>query len=283
MSLRTPATELLATPVGVRLECLATGSGAPVTVFAHGLATGIAQTRPLGTAVPGTRVFFHFRGHGRSQAPAGPWGYRDLAADLDTVAYRYAATRALGVSLGAAALCRLLADAPLRFDRVVFYLPAALDQPHPPAARQRYAQLRAVLDRWPVPPPGTPGTAGTAGVGNGFDGSRALAEITEVLARDAPGTAGLRERAEALLRHGLGTGLAGVLDDVPVPELAALAAVTVPALVIGAQGDPVHPVSVATRLAAALPRADLHVYDQPGPLFTARTDLRERISGFFAG
>jgi pimeloyl-ACP methyl ester carboxylesterase len=61
-----------------------------------------------------------------------------------------------------------------------------------------------------------------------------------------------------------------------------LARVTVPALVIGCTGDDLHPAPVAERLAAALPHATLHVYDQPGVLWTARADLRQRISGFLA-
>jgi 3-oxoadipate enol-lactonase len=58
--------------------------------------------------------------------------------------------------------------------------------------------------------------------------------------------------------------------------------VTVPALVIGAAGDDLHPATVAERLAAALPRATLHVYDRPGVLWTARADLRARISRFLS-
>ncbi|MEN3309940.1 MAG: 3-oxoadipate enol-lactonase, partial [Micromonosporaceae bacterium] len=120
-----PRTDLLATPHGADLEYLRTGHGEPVTVFAHGLGNGIADTRPLGSGVPGTRVFFQFRGHGRSRAPGVRWTYADLAADLAAVAGATGATRALGVSLGAAALCRLVAGAPGRFERLVFVLPGA--------------------------------------------------------------------------------------------------------------------------------------------------------------
>ena len=120
---------MLATPHGVDLEYLVTGAGEPVTVFAHGLGNGIAETRPLGSAVNGRRVFFQFRGHGRSSAPEGRWTYADLARDLRAVADLTGATRALGVSLGAGALGRALADDPRRFERVVFYLPSALDKP----------------------------------------------------------------------------------------------------------------------------------------------------------
>jgi 3-oxoadipate enol-lactonase len=103
-TLPAPPTEIIETPHGVRLEQLTTGVGQPVTVFGHGLAGDIAGTRPLGSAVAGRRVFFHFRGHGRSDAPPGPWTFGDLATDLRAVADLAGATRALGVSMGAGAL-----------------------------------------------------------------------------------------------------------------------------------------------------------------------------------
>ncbi|MGH3716985.1 MAG: alpha/beta fold hydrolase, partial [Micromonosporaceae bacterium] len=96
-------------PGGVRLEYLVTGSGDPVTVFAHGLAGGIPDTRPLGSGVPGTKVFLHMRGHGGSSPLTPDWQYADLAGDVAAVADATGATQALGVSLGAGALCRLLA------------------------------------------------------------------------------------------------------------------------------------------------------------------------------
>ncbi len=262
-----PGTELLEAGPGMALEYLVTGTGDPVTVFAHGLGQGIAETRPLGSGVPGRRVFFHFRGHGRSTAPPGLWGYADLAADLAAVADRTGATRALGVSLGAGALCRLVADRPTKFDRLVFFLPAALDRPHTDPARERFATLLDAV------------------------GSGDAARVAEAVAPEAPasvrhtpaGWAFLRQRIDQLLRDGLAPALATLDEEIPLPSPAPLAAVTAPALVIGARGDEVHPVAVAERLAAALPHATLHVYDEPGPLWTARTDLRDRVAGFLAG
>jgi hypothetical protein len=52
--------------------------------------------------------------------------------------------------------------------------------------------------------------------------------------------------------------------------------------VLGCKGDELHPASVAEELAAALPRATLHVYDKPGVLWTQRADLRARIAGFLS-
>ncbi|NJP31473.1 alpha/beta fold hydrolase [Micromonospora thermarum] len=259
-----PETDLVTTPHGVRLEQLVTGAGDPVTVFAHGLGNGIATTRPFGSGVAGRKIFFQFRGHGRSDAPAGPWSYADLARDLRAVADLGGATRAFGASLGAGALCRLLLESPHRFERLVFFLPAVLDRPRGEVARDR---LTALLDAVES------GDAAT------------VADVVQVelpsAVRNTPaGWAYLRQRLDQLLRDGLAPGLASLPDSVPLRDATALAAVTAPALVIACAGDDLHPVEVAEQLAGALPRATLHVYDRPGVLWTDRADLRERVSGF---
>ncbi|PZF97997.1 alpha/beta fold hydrolase [Micromonospora deserti] len=259
-----PETELVATPHGVHLERLVTGAGDPVTVFAHGLGNGIATTRPFGSGVTGRRLFFQFRGHGRSDAPPGPWSYLDLARDLRAIADLGGATRAFGASLGAGALCRLLVESPERFERLVFFLPAVLDRPRGEVARGR---LTALLDAV-----------------EGGDAS-AVAEVVSLelpaAVRNTPaGWAYLRQRLDQLLRDGLAPGLANLPEQAPLRDAGALAAVTAPALVIGCAGDDLHPVEVAEQLATALPRATLHVYDRPGVLWTERADLRERISAF---
>jgi len=259
-----PPTELVATPHGVPLERLVTGTGEPVTVFAHGLAGGIADTRPLASGVTGRRVFFHFRGHGASAAPPGRWTYADLARDLRAVADLSGADQALGVSLGAGALCRLLADSPQRFHRVVFFLPAVLDRPRGSAARHRLTALLDAVD------------------------AQDLGQVAELVAGELPagvrhtpaGWAYVRHRVDLLLGEGLAAGVRELPAAVALTDRAALRAVTAPALVIGCAGDDTHPVAVAEELAAALPAAELHVYDRPGVVWTARADLRERISAF---
>ncbi|GAA2377727.1 3-oxoadipate enol-lactonase [Dactylosporangium salmoneum] len=262
-----PPTELVATPHGVELEQLVTGEGTPVTVFAHGLGSGIAETRPLGSAVRGRKVFFQFRGHGQSAAPAGAWTYEDLARDLRAIADLAGATRALGVSLGAGALTRLLADNPGRFDRAVFFLPAVLDAPRPAAAHQRITALLGAIE------------AGDAGA------------VADVISQEIPAQmrntpsvwAFLRQRLDQLMRDGLAAGLTDLAEQAAIRDRADLAAVRADCLVIGCRGDDLHPAVVAEQLAAALPNAELHVYDRPGILWTQRADLRGRISDFLNG
>ncbi|MGI5145903.1 alpha/beta fold hydrolase [Plantactinospora sp. CA-294935] len=259
-----PETELVATPHGVRLERLVTGDGDPVTVFAHGLGTGISTTRPLGSAVNGRKIFFQFRGHGRSEAPEGDWSYADLARDLRAVADLGGASRALGISLGAGALCRLLWESPARFARAVFVLPAVLDEPRPEVARRRLTELLTAVRS-----------------GDAAEVAEAVAyEVPPAIRNTPAGWAYLRQRVDQLTRDGLASGLADLAGQVAVRQRSALAAVTARTLVIGCAGDDLHPVAVAEQLAEALPGAALHVYDKPGLLWTHRADLRERISGF---
>ena len=246
------------------MERLVTGSGDPVTVFAHGLAGDISGTRPLGSAVTGRRVFFHFRGHGRSDAPPGPWSFADLAADLDAVAGLTGATRAVGVSMGAAALCRLLAEAPGRFERVVLYLPAPLDGGRPTASALRLDRLIASVES-----------------GEAAMIADAVEQEIPPSVRDTPaGWSFLRQRVEQLQRDGLAPEITSVWSAPALPDEAALKAFTGRALVLGCLGDEVHPAAWAERIAGLLPGADLEVYDRPAVLWNNRTALRERISEF---
>jgi len=254
-------------PHGVTLEYLLAGDGEPTTAFAHGLAGGIPDTRPLGSGVGGRRVFFQFRGHGRSDRPDGEITYADLAADLRAVADEFTATRAVGVSLGAGALCRLLAQTPDRFERLVFFLPAVLDEARPPAATARTRALLEAVEADDAPAAAT-----------------LLSTDIPIALRDRPAAwRYVRERLDALLREGLAPGLADLPAQTALPDRSVLATVTAPALVIGCRGDTAHAPAIAEELAAALPNASLHIYDQPAVLWTNRTDLRTRMSDFLNG
>jgi 3-oxoadipate enol-lactonase len=251
-------------PHGITLEYLLAGEGAPTTAFAHGLAGGIPDTRPLGSGVIGRKVFFQFRGHGRSDSPAGDINYADLAADLRGVADEFGASRALGVSLGAGALCRLLAQTPDRFERVVLFLPAVLDEVRPAGAMSRAQALLEAVEADDAP------TAATL-----------LSSEIPASLRDRPAAwRYVRERLDALLKEGLAPGLADLPSQTALPDRSVLAAVTAPVLILGCRGEAAHPPAVAEQLAEILPNATLHIYDQPAVAWTNRTDLRTRISEF---
>lgn len=258
------------------VEYLVTGTGSPVTLLVHGLAGSVAQTRPFGSGLPGTKVLPHLRGHGGTVVPPdGPGTYADLAAEVEAVRSATGATRALGVSLGAGALLRSLAaaaaaGAPLPYERVVLALPAAL---HDPAPEQDPGRLR-LLD--------------LADALEARDAVRAAALLRDQqpeAVRRLP-SVGLwaRRRAAEIVGPGLPPVLRAFAGAAPLADLdtapAVLAAVRLPVLVLAQEGDDVHPVDAARRLAAALPAAELVVLPPGGVLWTGRDRLREVLTDF---
>ena len=88
------------------------------------------------------------------------------------------------------------------------------------------------------------------------------------------------ERTARLRAPAIGRSLRCLAEQVALADRTALAAVTTRLLVLGCEGDLLHPAVIARELAAAVPHAQLHVFPEVGPLWTDRKALREEISGF---
>jgi pimeloyl-ACP methyl ester carboxylesterase len=239
------------------LTLLVTGTGQPITVVAHGLGASLPESRALASGIGGTKLFPQARGHGDAPPPVNP-GYQELADDLLAVADEHHATQAFGTSMGAHALLRILASYPARFDRLVLFLPAAIDTPvrRPPAL----ADALAAGDREAVL------SAVQADLGTSREEQAYAAMRTDFL----------------LASPGLVPLLRALPGDVPVADRSVLGAVTAETLVIGQEGDGLHPAAVARELAAALPRARLEVFDRPAVL-TERARFRALVSDHLAG
>jgi pimeloyl-ACP methyl ester carboxylesterase len=252
---------------GGSLELVTTGSGLPATVFAHGVAGSIETTRPFGSGVTGSRTFMHFRGYGASTAVEKAWTYDTLADELEAVADHVGATQALGVSMGAGALCSLLARAPLRFERLVFVMPAVLDQPRTDGALDRLAEMALRVD------------------------SGDVEGLTELLLEGEPLSVRTRPAVQAWCRRQaatmVGTSVSRALRElqtlVPLADRGVLAAVRAPALVIAQEQDTAHPVWVAEQLAGSLPDAHLEVLAPGGILWRHRALMRDLIGRFLSG
>jgi 3-oxoadipate enol-lactonase len=239
------------------------GSGGPVTVLAHGIGGSVAETRPLASRLRGTRVLLEFRGHGRSDALPGGWDYDVLAHDLRAVADATGATGAVGLSLGAGALLRVLSAEPSRFDRLAFVLPAAIDASRADGATLRLERLGAAID-----------------VGDVDAVATLLLDEVPPLVRERRGTALLlRRRALSLLERPSPQPLhPPSAQDRPVHDRAVLRRVTAPALVVGQADDPLHRLDVASELAAALPDATLLALPAGGVFWTAARAVQEALA-----
>ena len=240
---------------------LVNGSGSPVTLFLPGLGGALSHLRPLGGGVPGTRVFCELEGL------AAPDDYAGLASTCLAAADAAGADRVLGVSLGAGALLRVLAQAPSRFDRVVLFQPSAFDAAPP----ERLADL-LVYHR--------------LGETGEIDQLAALLnDELPVDVRDARQSwEASRTRAERLARpEGLRLLKNLASGEPPLADPTQLGAVTAEVLVVAARDDEVHPVDVAEQIAAAVPYGEVVVFDHPAPLWHARKELRALLSGFLGG
>jgi 3-oxoadipate enol-lactonase len=247
-----------------QIEYVVTGSGSPVTVIAHGLAGSIPETRPFGSGVKGSKVFLHFRGHGGSSAPDTRWTYAAVADELRAVADTVGATRALGVSLGAGALLRLVAHDPDRFERLVLVLPGSIDRPRADPAIRRLEQMADHI------------------------ANRDIDALADLLLSDQPVDARSRPDVQVWSRRQArrlaGTSVARALHELPaqhpLDDRSVLSAVTAPALVIGQRGDDAHPADLARELAASLPHAHLTLFDAQGILWSHRRELRRLVGEF---
>lgn len=246
------------------LEYLVTGSGDPVTVFAHGLAGSIDTTRPFGSGVSGRHAYFHFRGHGASSSPESAWVYSSLADELDAVASHVGATRALGVSMGAGALCHLLERTPDRFAKVVLVLPAVLDVPRTDAALDRLLQMGRLVDEHDV------------------DGVAELLLLEQPAGhRDDPVVLNwCRERARTIARTDVARALRSIPHATAMHDRSALRQVKADVLVIGQEDDPAHPIWVAQEIASLVPGCRLQIFPPGGILWSHRSRVRQLVKGF---
>jgi pimeloyl-ACP methyl ester carboxylesterase len=249
------------------LYCEVEGDGEPVTVLAHGLTNNRNELAAFTPLVPGTKVRFDFRGHGRSSSP--PTGYRfaDFARDVDAVASEFGATVAIGTSLGAGALGNLVCRVPDRFERMVWLLPAGLDRHFSLAGR--YHALASGLEGK------TPQEALDAVLN---DPSRAAEYL------DTPWRL---EVDRVLWQHddpeGLARAIHGAVEDWPIPDRERLRDVPIPTLIVCIEGDDIHPAELGRILADLLPNAELVVYGSQEELFAQIPALVARVSSFVSG
>jgi pimeloyl-ACP methyl ester carboxylesterase len=240
------------------------GSGEPVTVLAHGLSNTCEELAPFTPMLPRTKVRFCFRGHGHSSAPESGYRFADFARDLDAVALEYGATRAVGTSLGAGAICWLLERDPDRFERMVFLLPAALDLDF--AFKERFLRTAETLE-------GKPREEAIDEILS--DPDRILGYL------QAPWRAEFdRAMWQGVNREGLARAIREVVEDHPVTDRERLRAVTAPVLLLCLEGDEIHPAELGRILAKLLPNAELLVYESDVAMIEAIPFLVRRVGEF---
>jgi 3-oxoadipate enol-lactonase len=242
------------------------GEGEPVTVLAHGLTNSCRELAAFTPLVAGTKVRFCFRGHGHSSVPETGYGFADFARDLDAVATAYGARNAVGTSLGAGAICHLLGEDPARFERIVLLLPAALDLV---IGGEGFLRTASTLESMPLDRAidtllSEPGRAAK------YLEAPWLRELDLLLWKDlnAPGVA---------------RSLRGIVGDVAIRDRELLRKVDAPVLLIGREGDPIHPADVSRVLAELFPNAELILLSGQEDLVGSIPMLVDRVGSFLTG
>lgn len=228
---------------GLRLHYVEHGDGPPL-VLVHGLLWSSRMFVRLRRELPGQRVILlNVRGHGDSDRPTDPSAYswaafaRDVIALLDHLRLERAIVG--GLSLGANVALETGMTAPERCaglvvempvlgrgrvaSKVVFHTAAAMLD----AARYPLRLSAPLVGRLPLP----------AAVPD-------LVALRDVLSADPVAGAALMR---GLLR----------LDELPDDDPERLRRLTMPTLVIGHHGDPMHAIDDSRDLAERLPRARL--------------------------
>jgi pimeloyl-ACP methyl ester carboxylesterase len=251
----------------IRLHVEVDGEGAPVTAIAHGLTNSCRELAMLTALIDGTKVRFDFRGHGHSGAPEDPdaFTFADMAADLEAVAAEYGATRAIGTSMGAGAICNVLCERPDRFERVVLLLPAGIDRHFTNLGRfQRYADALETLPK-------------DEAIERILDDPDRIAVYLESpWLRDIDRTS-WEDLADP---PALARAIRGILRDVPVSDRELLRGIETPVFLIAREGDPIHPAEVARTLVDLFPNAELEVLGDEAEMFAALPMLVQRVREF---
>lgn len=237
------------------------GEGDPVSVLAHGLTNSCRELARLTPFFPGTKVRFCFRGHGHSSSPEHGYRFADFARDLDAVASAYGATVAMGTSLGAGALCNLLAATPDRFEKLVMLLPAGLDLPF--MFKDRLLKTADLID------------------------GKSHEEAVEAILSDPGRLANyveypwMRDLDEELVRDinpvGVPRAIRELIYDRPLQDREDMRKVAAPALLISREGDEIHPAIVGRVLSEIMPNSELIMFEDGAKMYEAIPFLVGRV------
>jgi pimeloyl-ACP methyl ester carboxylesterase len=246
----------------VTLHVEVDGDGDPVTVFAHGLTNSCRELAPFTPSLAGSAIRFCFRGHGHSSTPGSGYRFADLATDLDAVAQAYGATNAVGTSLGAGAIMKLLEADSDRFERIVMLLPASLDVPMLDPAR-----FDAIADILEAHPRDEAVERILAMTPQRYERAPWLRELDLLLWAD-------------LNTVGVARAIREVTRDVSISDRELLRKVSAPVLVICREGDALHPAELGRVLHGLFPNADLITVPSEEELLRSIPMLIERVRAF---
>lgn len=222
-------------------------SGTPV-LFLHGLGGDRHQWQKLLKAHSGIKGFFpDLPGHGdNGEVPDDGFSFNSLcrwtAGFIDTVIGSPCAVA--GISMGACMALKMALQMPGMVTKAMAVRPAWTDSARP----DNLEMLHMVGEQWK--------SYGAEKARALINTSRRYMEMryrSEACAASVMGQFG-RKYPEAAI-----ASLVAMTDDAPVGDIGLYGDIRVPVMVVGNDADPMHPLSMARTLAAAIPEARLEV------------------------
>ncbi len=253
---------------GLTLAVEERGQGQPL-FFAHGLTSNRTQSlRQVGDLARDHRVIiFDQRGHAQSTPITDACLYDvqrmagDITAILDTLGVREAVVG--GESMGAATTLRFALNHPERVTKLCLCLPALSDELLPARADVH--------------------TIGEAMKSKGLPAFAEENMHNDIASGASPERA--RAWADVLRSHdveSMALACQVVPDWLVYQRKDELERLTMPVLIVAIDGDPVHPLTLAQRLAKQIPHARLHVVEPASRYFENPPLVGELIAGFLA-
>jgi len=236
---------------GIEMTCALSGpSGAPMVTFSHSLATDSGMWEPQAAAVA-TRyraLCYDTRGHGRSDAPEGPYNLPllvdDVRALLEVLGVRR--THFVGISMGGMIGQLLALTDPALLLSLVLCDTSAFT---PPEARPIWEERIALAVRQGMEPHVEPT------IGRWF---------TPAFAEQRPKVV---NRVRAMIRATDPVGYVGCARAIQALDLLErLPAIDVPTLIMVGEDDPGTPVAAAEAIHARIPKSHLVVIESASHL-----------------
>jgi pimeloyl-ACP methyl ester carboxylesterase len=247
------------------------GEGVPV-LWQHGLGADRNQPAEVFPAMPGIRrITLECRGHGNSElGETSRLSIAAFAADAIALLDHLHIRRAIvgGISLGAALSMRLAALHSNRVDGLILARPAWVVGPS--ATLAPYLEIAELLREY-----------GADEGAHRFEASASLAAVAAVSPDNAASLKSFFSQPNPANTIAL---LSTIPSDSPGIDAKMIAAIQVPALVIGTDQDFVHPLAYAERLQQILPYATLQVITSKSiNKDRYKRDFRESLSQFLSG
>ncbi|WP_209328798.1 alpha/beta fold hydrolase [Lunatimonas salinarum] len=222
------------------------GKGSPL-LFLHGLGASLAQAKELTASVKGHRIItMDFRGHGKTKRfiTASDAQMEVFAEDIHNLMQFLKIEECMlgGLSLGAAIALKYALNHPEKVKKLALIRPAWIDQPDP----DHFKLLKTAHD-----------LIQKYGIATGreyFAESIDFLKTKKDFPHYAASLLGHFSRPQADTSYGL---LKYLPEDRPLENLLQLEQLSMPAMVVGSEEDPLHPFSYAAIIQGHLPNAEL--------------------------